>query len=115
MSNPEGWTFFSAEAISSGVYWSGKPTVYFCPSVSVTLAVLSFSFSVRLLTWPASNCASRLPNVCFCEWLELPISFWAKNASTTTIRIGKAALLKNLLIGDSAHPARRLGIGSCQA
>jgi hypothetical protein len=28
----------------------------------------------------------------------LPINFWAKNAKTTTIRIGKAALLKNLLI-----------------
>jgi hypothetical protein len=25
------------------------------------------------------------------------ISFWAKNARTTTIRIGKAALLKNRL------------------
>jgi hypothetical protein len=25
------------------------------------------------------------------------MSFWAKNASTTTIRMGKAALLKNLL------------------
>ena len=36
-----------------------------------------------------------------CDLLELPISFWAKNASTTTIRIGKAALLKNRLIMGS--------------
>jgi hypothetical protein len=26
------------------------------------------------------------------------MSFWAKNARTTTMRIGKAALLKNLLM-----------------
>jgi hypothetical protein len=34
------------------------------------------------------------------------MSFWAKNASTTTIRIGKAALLKNLLtVGSRASGA----------
>src|ERR1700751_1414095 len=38
------------------------------------------------------------PKVSFCDLLELPISFCAKNASTTTMRIGNAALLKNLLI-----------------
>jgi hypothetical protein len=46
----------------------------------------------------------------------LPISFWAKNARTTTIRIGKAALLKNLLMGKvrgkSALAVRRHGRGT---
>ena len=32
------------------------------------------------------------------------ISFWAKNASTTTMRIGKAALLKNRLMRGARGP-----------
>src|SRR6185312_10981869 len=56
------------------------------------------------------------PKVCFGEWLELPISFCAKNASTTTIRIGNAALLKNLLIrrkcGARRAWTRSLGLPS---
>jgi hypothetical protein len=34
------------------------------------------------------------------------MSFWAKNAKTTTIRIGKAALLKNLLMREKCGPGR---------
>src|ERR1700712_760168 len=41
------------------------------------------------------------PNVRVGPWFELPISFCAKNARTTTIRIGNAALLKNLLINKN--------------
>jgi hypothetical protein len=41
-----------------------------------------------------------LPYVKCWDFDDDPISFWAKNASTTTIRIGKAALLKNLLMTD---------------
>ncbi len=46
------------------------------------------------------------PNVWGCPWFELPISFCAKNASTTTIRIGKAALLKNLLMKRKSGAGR---------
>jgi hypothetical protein len=35
------------------------------------------------------------------------MSFWAKNASTTTMRMGKAALLKNLLMSSSWRLLRR--------
>src|SRR3954451_13125727 len=96
------WSAIDAWAwsISLGVYWSGNPTEYLRPSTSVTSAVLSFSLSVRLLTCLDCSWVSRFPNDCFCVWLELPISFWAKKASTTTIRIGNAALLKNLLIKE---------------
>ena len=40
-------------------------------------------------------------------WLPGLISFWAKNASTTTIRIGKAALLKNRLMRGGRRLQRR--------
>ncbi len=80
--------------------------MYLVPSVSVTAALLAFWSSDMLLTCLLFNWLSRLPKVCFGEWLEEPISFWAKNASTTTIRIGKAALLKNLLIGGKARVLR---------
>jgi hypothetical protein len=51
-----------------------------------------------LLTSLAFRYVTRFPNVGRCPWLEFPINFWAKNAKTTTIKIGNAALLKNLLI-----------------
>src|ERR1700745_861201 len=54
----------------------------------------------------------RSPKVCLGEWLELPISFCAKNASTTTIRIGNAALLKNLLMKGKCAWTRGLGLPS---
>ena len=40
------------------------------------------------------------------------ISRWAKNASTITIRIGNAALLKNLLIGMQRGFVPPLELGS---
>ena len=42
--------------------------------------------------------------------LEAPISFWAKNASTTTIRMGKAALRKKRVM--SREPPGRRGMAS---
>ena len=50
----------------------------------------------------------RSPKVCFSDLLELPISFCAKNASTTTMRIGNAALLKNLLMRKKCVRSARL-------
>jgi hypothetical protein len=58
---------------------------------------LFFVDRVALLIWPLSTCVRN------CEYgggsVRSPglISFCAKNARTTTIRIGNAALLKNLL------------------
>ena len=54
--------------------------------------------SVALLTWPRSTCVEELRSTGGGSVL-IPglISFWAKKASTTTMRMGKAALLKNLL------------------
>src|SRR4051794_14706250 len=53
-------------------------------------------------TWPSASCSWKSPN-CGLEDSLGPglMSFWAKNASTTTMRIGNAALLKNLLMGGS--------------
>ena len=66
---------------------------------SVTSAELSFVRSVTVWIWPRSIC-SRNPLKDFAGTRsEFEISFEAKNASTITIRIGNAALLKNLLIG----------------
>src|SRR3954453_2663075 len=44
-------------------------------------------------------------------WSPVEISFWAKKASTTTIRMGKAALLKNLLMRGTRTAFASLGKG----
>ena len=65
---------------------------------SVTSIELSFVRSVTSRTSPRSSCVRNSENVAglALSWSE--ISFEAKNASTITIRIGKAALLKNRLM-----------------
>ena len=65
----------------------------------MTSAELSFVRSVTVWIWPLSICSRKPANDFAGAWSERAISFEAKNASTITIRIGKAALLKNLLIG----------------
>src|SRR4051795_5534380 len=44
-------------------------------------------------------------------WSLVEISFWAKKASTTTMRMGKAALLKNLLMRGTRTAFASLGKG----
>src|SRR6476469_8102096 len=62
-----------------------------------------------LLTWPWLICVRNCPKSGFLVSLLGLIRRWAKNASTTTIRIGKAALLKNLLMTYPGRGLRRYG------
>src|SRR3954469_8145261 len=53
-------------------------------------------------TWPSASCSWKSPNCGLDDSLGTGLmSFWAKNASTTTMRIWNAALLKNLLMWGS--------------
>ena len=62
------------------------------------MTVLSLVLSVALLTWLSSIWARNWEKPVL--GLSVPglMSFCAKNARTTTMRMGKAALLKNLLM-----------------
>ena len=89
---------------------SVKPVSYFESSRSVTVDRVVLGLEVDGLDLAAARAArgSR------CRWASArcvarEISFCAKNASTTTIRIGNAALLKNRLMERSRVPARRSG------
>src|SRR3954469_1039206 len=56
-------------------------------------------------TWPSASCSWKSPNCGLDDSLGPGLmSFWAKNASTTTMRIGNAALLKNLLMRRIGAP-----------
>ena len=86
---------------------SGSRSRTSCRRVSVTSTVLSLVLQVDRLDLRRGRAASR--NVAVGRrrlWFARgEISFWAKNASTTTIRIGNAALLKNRLMRvRSARP-----------
>src|SRR5213080_3535423 len=62
-----------------------------------------------LLTWPPLIWVRNCPKSGF---LVSPLGLirrWAKNASTTTMRMGKAALLKNLLMTYPGRDQRRSG------
>ena len=62
------------------------------------MRVLSFVFRSTVLICPACSWAMKSPYDGGCSCVPGLMSFCAKNASTTTIRIGNAALLKNLLM-----------------
>jgi hypothetical protein len=49
-------------------------------------------------TRPCWTCSRKLPNDVAGAWSDRAISLEAKNASTITMRIGKAALLKKRLM-----------------
>src|SRR6476659_4139678 len=106
-------TTFWLVASAAEIAWSisevlGMPIVtVWLPSALVTLylRLLSPRLVFRYLTpsWLLAACVNSF-QVFACLLLELSmIIFWAKNASTTTTTIGKAALLKNLLTGCFAY------------
>src|SRR3954447_9209451 len=68
--------------------------------------VLSFVLTVAFAICPLSSCVRKSAKVFGRSCGPGLISFWAKNASTTTMRIGNAALLKNLLMGRNTPPGR---------
>jgi hypothetical protein len=65
----------------------------------VTSIELSFVRSVADCSLPSSSWVRKPENSGAVVLSELAISLEAKNARTITMRIGNAALLKNLLIG----------------
>ena len=74
------------------------PVVTFLPSARVTASSWSLTLILAWETWPWSILVRTSEKPSFCEEPELlTTSFWATKASRMTIRIGKAALLKNLL------------------
>src|SRR6185312_5409913 len=106
-------TTFGLLASAAEIAWSisevlGMPIVtVWLPSdlVVLYLRLLSPRLVFRYLTpsWLLAACVNSF-QVFACLLLELSmIIFWAKNASTTTTTIGKAALLKNLLTGCFAY------------
>src|SRR5688572_3986744 len=71
---------------------------YLVPSRSVTSTVLSFWRISACSIAPWSICARNSGYVGLSACSSGEMSRWAKNANTTTMRIGKAALLKNRLM-----------------
>ena len=73
---------------------------------SVTSIELSFVRIVAVRTCPSESCVRNVLNEVLGASFELAIRREAKNASTSTIRIGKAALLKNRLMGSTLPVVR---------
>ena len=72
--------------------------LFFSALLSRTSIELSFVRIVTVLTSPSSSCVRKVENDVAGASSELEISLEAKNASTITIRIGNAALLKKRLM-----------------
>src|ERR687897_422742 len=91
----------------------GTPVVYrfFSAWLSVTSSELSFVRIVALRTWPSSSCVRNVLKDVLGASFELAMRREAKNASTSTIRIGKAALLKNRLMRSTLPVGRARASG----
>ena len=72
--------------------------LFFSALLSRTSIELSFVRIVTALTSPLSSCVRKRENDVAGASSEWEISLEAKNASTITIRIGNAALLKKRLM-----------------
>ena len=72
--------------------------LFFSARSSRTSSELSFVFIVTASTSPRSSCVRKVENDDGSASSEFEISLEAKNASTITIRIGNAALLKKRLM-----------------